>query len=66
MHVKGNDIYGYGHGVKSDFTYHRGKDDEKLDFKQLTELSDKVMDKISDIKGIDTIGATAGGSSTMN
>ena len=24
------------------------------------------MDKISDIKGIDTIGATAGGSSTMN
>ena len=42
------------------------KDDEKLDFKQLTELSDKVMDKISDIKGIDTIGATAGGSSTMN
>lgn len=26
------------------------KDDEKLDFKQLTELSDKVMDKISDIK----------------
>ena len=42
------------------------KDDEKLDFKQLTEMSDKVMDKISDIKGIDTIGATAGGSSTMN
>ena len=42
------------------------KDDEKPDFKQLTEMSDKVMDKISDIKGIDTIGATAGGSSTMN
>ena len=25
LHVKGNDIYGYGHGVRSDFTYHRGK-----------------------------------------
>lgn len=42
------------------------KDDEKLDFDELTAMSDLVIDKISDIKGIDTIGATAGGNSTMS
>lgn len=42
------------------------KEDEKLDFDELTAMSDEVMEKISDIKGIDTIGATAGGNSTMN
>lgn len=42
------------------------KDDEKLDFDELTAMSDQVIDKISDIKGIDTIGATAGGNSTMS
>ena len=42
------------------------KDDEKLDFDELTAMSDQVIDKISYIKGIDTIGATAGGNSTMS
>lgn len=42
------------------------KEDEKLDFDELTAMSDQVIDKISDIKGIDTIGATAGGNSTMS
>lgn len=42
------------------------KDDEKLDFDELTAMSDQVIDRISDIKGIDTIGATAGGNSTMS
>ena len=42
------------------------KEDEKLDFDELTALSDEVMDRISDIDGIETIGATAGGSSTMS
>ena len=42
------------------------KEDEKLDFDELTAMSGQVIDKISDIKGIDTIGATAGGNSTMS
>ena len=42
------------------------KDDETLDFDELTAMSDEVMARISDIKGIETIGATAGGNSTMN
>lgn len=42
------------------------KEDEKLDFDELTAMSDQVIDKISDIKGIDTIGATAGGNSMMS
>ena len=42
------------------------KEDEKLDFDELTAMSDQVIDKISYIKGIDTIGATAGGNSTMS
>ena len=42
------------------------KDDQVLKFNELTDLSNQVIEKISDIKGIDTIGATAGGNSTMN
>ena len=42
------------------------KEDEKLSFEELTAMSDEVIDRISDIEGIETIGATAGGSSTMN
>ena len=39
---------------------------EKLEFDELTDLSDEVIGKISDIEGIETIGATAGGSSTAS
>lgn len=41
-------------------------EDQKLTFQELTEVSDRVLEKISDIEGIDTIAATAGGSSAMN
>ena len=42
------------------------KEGEKLTFQELTEASDQVMKRISDIKGIDTIGAMAGGNSTTS
>lgn len=42
------------------------KDDKKLEFDELTARSDEVLERISDIEGIDTIAATAGGSTTMN
>lgn len=42
------------------------KEGEKLTFQELTEASDQVMKRISDIKGIDTIGAMAGGNSTSS
>ncbi|MDD6291076.1 MAG: efflux RND transporter permease subunit [Lachnospiraceae bacterium] len=42
------------------------KDGEKLTFEEITEASNKVIDRIADIEGIDTIGAMAGGNSTMN
>lgn len=42
------------------------KEGEKLTFQELTEASDQVMERISDIKGIDTIGAMAGGNSTTS
>lgn len=42
------------------------KEDQELEFDELTAMSDEVISKISDIKGIDTIGATAGGNSTMS
>lgn len=42
------------------------KEDEKLTFEELRDASNEVIDRISDIEGIDTIGATAGGSSTMS
>lgn len=42
------------------------KEGEKLTFQELTKASDQVMERISDIKGIDTIGAMAGGNSTTS
>lgn len=42
------------------------KEGEKLTFQELTEASDQVMKRISDIKGIDTIGAMAGENSTSS
>ena len=42
------------------------KEGELLDFKELTGMSDEVIERISDIEGIDTIGASAGGSSTSS
>lgn len=42
------------------------KEDEKLTFDELRDASNEVIDRISDIKGIDTIGAMAGGNSTMS
>lgn len=39
---------------------------ERLTFAELTALSDQVLEKISDIEGIGTIGATAGGNSAMS
>ena len=40
------------------------KEDEKLTFEELKGASNQVIDRIADIKGIDTIGAMAGGDST--
>lgn len=42
------------------------KEGENLKFDELTALSDEFVQKVIDIEGIETIGATAGGSSTMN
>lgn len=42
------------------------KEGEMLDFKELTGMSNEVIERISDIEGIDTIGASAGGSSTSS
>lgn len=42
------------------------KEDEKLTFEELTGFSNEVIERISDIEGIDTIGAMAGGNSTMD
>ena len=44
----------------------KAKDDEKLTFDELTKASDDVISRISDIDGIETIGAMAGGNSTMS
>ncbi len=41
------------------------KDEEVLEFEELTALSDEVVEKISTIEGIGTIGAMAGGGGTM-
>ena len=40
------------------------KEGEMLTFDELTDLSDEVISLISDIEGIETIGATAGGDAT--
>lgn len=42
------------------------KEDEELEFDELTAMADEVSSRISDIEGIDTIGASAGGNSTMS
>lgn len=42
------------------------KEGETLTFSELTELSDEVLERISGIEGIDTIAATAGGSTAMS
>lgn len=42
------------------------KEDERLTFTELRDASNEVIDRISDIKGIETIGAMAGGNSTMS
>lgn len=42
------------------------KEGEKLTFEELTQASDDVIQRISKIKGIKTVGAMAGGDSTMN
>ncbi len=42
------------------------KEGERLEFEELTDLSDQVIERIAQIKGIDTIGASAGGSSTSS
>lgn len=41
------------------------KEDEMLTFEELTDLSDKVVETISGIEGIETIGAMAGGGGGM-
>lgn len=41
------------------------KEDEVLTFEELTDLSDKVVETISGIEGIETIGAMAGGGGGM-
>lgn len=43
----------------------QAKEGEKLTFEELTALSDEAVSRIMEIDGIDTIGATAGGNSTM-
>lgn len=42
------------------------KEDEKLTFEELTEMSNQVMERISEIEGIETIGASAGGDATSS
>ena len=42
------------------------KEGDKLTFEELTQASDDVIQRISKIKGIKTVGAMAGGDSTMN
>lgn len=40
--------------------------DETLEFEELVDCSNEVIERISDIEGIDTIGAMIGGGSTMS
>ena len=42
------------------------REGERLTFEELTGMSDTVIEKISDIEGIATIGASAGGDATSN
>lgn len=41
------------------------KEDEVLTFEELTAMSDEIVEKISGIEGIETIGAMVGGGGTM-
>lgn len=41
------------------------KEDQKLSFDELSQISDDVMTKLADIDGIETIGAMAGGGSML-
>lgn len=41
------------------------KEEQVLDFEELTAMSDEVVEKISTIEGVETIGAMAGGGGTM-
>ena len=65
-HFKRLKLYGYGYGDKSAFRHDFCKEGEKLTFEELTQASDDVIQRISKIKGIKTVGAMAGGDSTMN
>jgi HAE1 family hydrophobic/amphiphilic exporter-1 len=42
------------------------KEDETLSFEELVACSDEVIERISDIEGIETVGAMMGGSSTSS
>uniref|UniRef100_UPI004055BF74 efflux RND transporter permease subunit n=1 Tax=Agathobacter sp. TaxID=2021311 RepID=UPI004055BF74 len=42
------------------------KEDEKLEFEELVEISNEAMERIFEIEGVDTIGASIGGNSTMS
>lgn len=42
------------------------KEDEILEFDELTAMSDEVVEKLSTIEGVETIGAMAGGSSLLS
>ena len=42
------------------------KEDERLEFTELVDVSNQVLERISDLEGIDTIGASAGGNSTFS
>lgn len=42
------------------------KEGESLSFEELEEYSNEIIERISDVEGIDTIGAMMGGSSTMS
>ncbi len=42
------------------------KEDESLTFEELTSIADEVVEKISSIEAVDTIGAMMGGGGTLN
>ena len=42
------------------------KEGETLTFEELTDMSNEIIDRISDMEGVETIGASAGGSSTLS
>lgn len=42
------------------------KEGEKLEFEELVDMSNEAMNRIFEIEGVDTIGASIGGNSTMS